>query len=94
MLKTGCNQCDIPKGCKAVGDINKDRKAFVKNELNIRKRTLNLPNFPNEELIDEYLVTKESIPSLNINWKQPNLIKFIVGRCMSKCIQYKFIFAF
>ncbi|KAK9736855.1 XPG I-region [Popillia japonica] len=90
--KDGCNQCDIPKGCKAVGDINKDRKAFVKNELNIRKRTLNLPNFPNEELIDEYLVTKESIPSLNINWKQPNLIKFI--EFTVKYLQWEEIYAF
>ncbi|GJQ76602.1 hypothetical protein Trydic_g15465 [Trypoxylus dichotomus] len=88
----GCKQCNTSVCCKTIGDSRKDRKEFVKNELNIRTKTLHLPNFPDEELINEFLISKETVQDFNMNWKQPNLRKFI--EFTTKYLQWETIYAF
>lgn len=73
----------MSKGCKAIGDSTKDRKVYVKNELNIRKKALELPIFPDEDLISEYLINNESVYNFNVDWKQPNIVKFIVSTVLA-----------
>lgn len=52
----------------------------MKNELNIRSKALLDDNFPNQELIDEFLVRKGEMPTaLDLSWRQPNLVSFVVS---------------
>lgn len=47
-------------------------------ELQIRKKCMEVADFPSQAIIDEF--TQEPIPmdSLNLRWKQPDLVKFLV----------------
>ena len=46
----------------------------------MRKKALLVPNFPNQDIIDEFLICKEKdIPILALKWKQPKVHKFIVS---------------
>ncbi|XP_075229632.1 XPG-like endonuclease [Lycorma delicatula] len=56
---------------------NSDLTPEQKLELSIRKKALQIPGFPSEDIIDEYLSKKpvESIPM--IGWSQPNLPGFL-----------------
>jgi len=50
------------------------------NEISLRKKALTDQNFPNQELIDEFLIRKDSVPTkLDIEWKQPKVTHFIVS---------------
>lgn len=51
----------------------------IKNELTVRTKALVDPDFPNEELINEYLIRKDNIKELNLRWRQPNLVSFVVS---------------
>lgn len=52
---------------------------LVSNELSIRKKSLLNNSFPNQELIDEFLIRKESVPSeLDLKWKKPKIVQFVV----------------
>lgn len=53
---------------------------MILNEISLRKKALHDENFPNQELIDEFLIRKDSIPTkLDIKWKQPQLNQLIVS---------------
>lgn len=44
----------------------------------MRNKALEDPHFPNEELINEYLVKKDNVSELNIIWKQPDMVRLTV----------------
>lgn len=45
-------------------------------EANVRNKALSLPEFPYEEIIKEFLVPKDKLPTKDLHWKQPNIKKF------------------
>lgn len=60
----------------------REQRLEIKNEIAVRNKALADPNFPNEKLISEYLVRKDDVKKLNLKWKQPNLVAFVVSRKM------------
>lgn len=74
--KNGCRNCGTSKGC----DFTKfrDWRLAIKNELNMRSKALALSDFPNEELIKEFLVRKDKVENLNLKWKRPDIVNFVV----------------
>lgn len=75
--KSGCMECRTTKGCD-FSKFKEDRLA-IKNELNIRSKALMDSNFPNEELINEFLVRKDNVDKFDLKWRQPDMIKFVVS---------------
>lgn len=73
----GCLLCKTQRGC----DFNKFKleRLDIKNELNMRKKAITDKNFPDEELINEFLDRKDNISELNLKWGKPDLINFIVS---------------
>lgn len=58
----------------------REKKALLLNEITLRKKALLVENFPNQELIDEYLLRKDPVPKkIDIQWKQPHVNEFIVS---------------
>jgi len=58
---------------------------LILNEISLRKKALLDKNFPNQELIDEFLIRKDSVPTkLDIKWKQPQTSQFIVSLSLHK----------
>lgn len=72
----GCKHCNTSKSCDFTKF--KEERLNIKNELNIRTKALMDPNFPNEDLINEFLVKKDNVSSLNLKWKQPDMVNFVV----------------
>lgn len=73
--KSGCSVCRTHKGCDE--SLWKEQRLSIKAELTLRRKALLSPDFPNEEIIAEFLSEPDTIPNLNLNWRQPNLVKFI-----------------
>lgn len=75
--KSGCTSCKTYKGC----DFSKfrEQRLEIKNELGMRNKAINIENFPNEELINEFLIRKDNVSKLDLRWKQPNMVKFVVS---------------
>lgn len=56
------------------------------NEIALRKKALLIEDFPNQELIDEFLIKKASAPAkIDIQWKQPQVNEFIVSFNVKLC---------
>ncbi|OXU21375.1 hypothetical protein TSAR_005298 [Trichomalopsis sarcophagae] len=73
--KVGCVDCGTKVKCS---DSYKEKRTLISNELAIRKKALIIENFPNQELIDEFLVRKGPVPSeLDLKWKKPMIVKFV-----------------
>ncbi|XP_043490338.1 flap endonuclease GEN isoform X1 [Polistes fuscatus] len=73
--KSGCIQCGTVIKCK---DTYKEERALILNEIQIRKKSLLVEDFPDQELLDEFLIRKDSVPSkLDLKWKQPQIDKYI-----------------
>ncbi|KAG5342842.1 GEN endonuclease, partial [Acromyrmex charruanus] len=73
--KSGCADCGTVRKCN---DDFREKRALILNEISLRKKALYDENFPNQELIDEFLIRKDSIPTkLDIKWKQPQVNEFI-----------------
>lgn len=88
--KSGCTECGTTTKCK---DSYKEERALLLNEVQIRKKSLLLDDFPDQELIDEFLIRKHSVPSkLDLQWKQPEIEKYIdfVEKHLSWEPQYAF----
>lgn len=45
--------------------------------MTLRKKALADPCFPSEEIIEEFLKQPKEIPKLEVQWRQPNMVKFI-----------------
>lgn len=73
--KSGCTVCGTYQGCNE--SIWKEQRLSIKAELMLRKKALNDVNFPNEEIISEFLSEPAYVPNLNLDWQQPNLVKFV-----------------
>lgn len=72
----GCSLCKTFKGCDFTK--YKEERLEIKNEVSMRNKALTLPNFPDEELINEFLVRKDNVSKLDLRWKQPDMVKFVV----------------
>ncbi|XP_017100331.2 flap endonuclease GEN [Drosophila bipectinata] len=73
--KSGCSVCRTHRGCDE--SLWKEQRLSIKAELSLRRKALVDSSFPNEEIIAEFLSEPSTIPNLNLNWRQPNLVKFI-----------------
>lgn len=72
-------------------NICREKRALMLNEISLRRKVLHDKNFPNQELIEEFLYKKDLIPSkLDIGWKQPQVYQFIVNILLH--IHYKIVF--
>lgn len=40
---------------------------------------MQIDNFPSQEIIDEFLQELSDLTELDLRWKQPNLVKFLVS---------------
>lgn len=57
----------------------REQRLTIKAELSIRNKALSDQNFPSQEIIDEFMDRPTNLPPLNLKWKQPNLVKFLVS---------------
>lgn len=58
----------------------REKRVLILNEVSLRKKALLDKNFPNQKLIDEFLIKKDLVPTkLDIKWKQPQINQFIVS---------------
>ncbi|XP_043071474.1 flap endonuclease GEN isoform X3 [Drosophila grimshawi] len=73
--KSGCGVCRTHRGCDE--SLWKEQRLSIKAELTLRKKALVDANFPNEEVISEFLTEPASLPNLQLDWRQPNIVKFI-----------------
>lgn len=51
----------------------------IKSELQIRKKAMADPDFPSQKIIDEFMNRPVNLPKLDLNWKQPSVVKFLVS---------------
>ncbi|XP_078048267.1 XPG-like endonuclease [Augochlora pura] len=74
--KSGCVDCGTIVKCN---DSYKETRALILNEINLRKKALLVENFPDQALLDEFLIRKDSVPTkVDLQWKQPNMSELIV----------------
>nr|CAD7423931.1 unnamed protein product [Timema monikensis] len=79
--KKGCGLCGQSLGCLEDktglrGMTLEDRKV-VSLELGIRKKALQDPKFPSQDMMDEFLRTRD-MPQVDMTWSQPKILDFIV----------------
>lgn len=58
--------------------IFREKRLGIKTELQIRKKAMQVDGFPSQEVIDEFLQQPIELSSLQLEWGQPNLVKFLV----------------
>lgn len=58
---------------------NRDKRISIKMELQIRKKCMEVNDFPSQEIIDEFKQAPIVMDNLNLKWKQPDLVKFLVS---------------
>lgn len=51
----------------------------IKTELQIRKKAMMDEKFPSQEIIDEFLDDPDPVSTLQLDWGQPNIVKFVVS---------------
>ncbi|XP_076751571.1 XPG-like endonuclease isoform X2 [Xylocopa sonorina] len=88
--KSGCIDCGTVTKCN---DSFREERALILNEIALRKKALLVEDFPSQELIDEFLIRKDPVPTkLDIQWRQPQMNKFIefMERHLSWEPQYAF----
>ncbi|XP_076668330.1 XPG-like endonuclease [Andrena cerasifolii] len=88
--KSGCVDCGTVIKCN---DSYREKRALILNEITLRKKALLIEDFPNQELLDEFLVRKDSVPKrIDLQWKQPQMNKLIdfLERHLSWDPQYAF----
>ncbi|XP_050089227.1 flap endonuclease GEN [Anopheles aquasalis] len=88
--KAGCLDCHRSIGCDE--SRWKQQRANVKAELEIKRKALKDPDFPQEPIIEEFMTRPCELPALDLQWKQPNIIKFI--RNMSSLLQWNELYCF
>lgn len=57
----------------------REERLEIKNELSMRSKALATEDFPSEELIKEFLIPKDNVAKLDVKWKQPDLVNFVVS---------------
>ncbi|XP_055846887.1 flap endonuclease GEN [Episyrphus balteatus] len=88
--KSGCGSCGTHRGCDS--SRWKEERLSLKSELALRKKAMLDPGFPSQEIIDEFLREPDSIPKLDLRWKQPNVVKFI--KQIAKLLQWQEVYCF
>lgn len=88
--KSGCASCGTHNACDS--SRWKEERLSLKSELALRKKAILDPEFPSQEIIDEFLRDPDSIPKLDLSWKQPNVVKFI--KQIAKLIQWEEVYCF
>lgn len=88
--RTGCSECRQTKGCDS--SVWKEKRLTVKAELAIRRKALQDPYFPSEEIICEFLRAPKQPDRLDVDWHQPNVVKFI--KSLSRHLQWPEIYCF
>ncbi|XP_011180536.1 flap endonuclease GEN [Zeugodacus cucurbitae] len=88
--KSGCGICRTNRGCDE--SLWKEERLSLKAELSLRKKAMTDPSFPSEEIISEFLNEPPTIPTLNLTWRQPNIVKFI--KQIGKLLQWAEIYCF
>lgn len=76
--------------------LSREERTLMLNEIALRKKALLIEAFPSEELLSEFLIRKDPIPTkLDIQWKLPQMSKFIVSYLIKfrshSFIHYKYI---
>lgn len=56
----------------------REQRLAIKSELQIRKKAMADQEFPSQKIIDEFLNRPITLPKLDLNWKQPSVVKFLV----------------
>ncbi|XP_076179460.1 XPG-like endonuclease isoform X3 [Ptiloglossa arizonensis] len=73
--KSGCVDCGTVIKCN---NSYGEKRALILNEIALRKKVLLIEDFPNQELIDEFLIRKDPVPKkIDLQWKQPHMSKLI-----------------
>ncbi|XP_076279092.1 XPG-like endonuclease isoform X2 [Lasioglossum baleicum] len=88
--RSGCTDCGTVVKCH---DSYKEQRALVLNEITIRKKALLVEDFPDQGLLDEFLIRKDSVPpKVDLQWKQPDIAKMIdfMERHLTWVPQYAF----
>ncbi|ENN77668.1 hypothetical protein HUJ04_000838 [Dendroctonus ponderosae] len=88
--RNGCKSCETAKGCDQFK--YKDERVRVKNEVAMRSKAMQDPNFPDEAIIKEFLDRKDHVKELELTWKQPNLVQFV--KFTTKFLQWEEIYSF
>ncbi|XP_011505629.1 PREDICTED: flap endonuclease GEN [Ceratosolen solmsi marchali] len=74
-VRIGCADCGTSTKCS---NSYKEKRILISNELALRKKALLIENFPNQELINEFLIRKGAVPStLNLEWRKPKIVEFV-----------------
>lgn len=66
----------------------REQRLAIKSELQIRKKSMADQDFPSQQIIDEFLNRPVTLPKLDLNWKQPSVVKFLVSFLESNCYQH------
>ncbi|XP_043268619.1 flap endonuclease GEN isoform X2 [Venturia canescens] len=89
--KSGCADCGTVSKCN---DSYKETRALISNEIALRKKALAVEGFPNQELIDEFLVRRDPMPSrLDLQWRQPKILEFVEFMERHVCWEPEYAFA-
>lgn len=88
--RAGCQDCRTSEGCDE--SRWKNRRANIKTELDIRRKALQDPEFPPEAIISEFMDRRCELPPLDLEWRQPNIVKFI--RNIANLLQWNEIYSF
>lgn len=83
----GCLSCHSTKGCD---ESYKEERQRIKNELSMRDKALADANFPDQNLINEFLVRRDVASKLNLKWTQPDLRGFVVSKICKISLQQFF----
>ncbi|XP_055547531.1 flap endonuclease GEN isoform X2 [Wyeomyia smithii] len=77
--RVGCQECGTKIGCDA--SRWQQQRLNIKAEMDIKRKAVQNPEFPPEAIIHEFMVRPCDMPTLDLQWKQPNLVKFIRQLC-------------
>lgn len=73
-------------------NVCREKRALILNEISLRRKALHDENFPNQELIEEFLNKKDMVPTkLDIEWKQPQVNRFVVNILLHIVIYCKIV---
>ncbi|XP_063229916.1 flap endonuclease GEN [Bacillus rossius redtenbacheri] len=92
--KSGCRGCSLPRGCvqdsEGLRGMDPESCKLTLEELKLRRKALQDPLFPYQQLIDEFLASDEELPRLDWVWGKPNIEKFIgfAGRMLAWAEDY------
>ncbi|XP_065084902.1 flap endonuclease GEN [Ochlerotatus camptorhynchus] len=88
--RAGCQDCRTKSGCD--DSRWKNKRTNIKTELDIKRKALLDPGFPSEAIISEFMERTCDLPTLDLEWRQPNLVKFILN--IANLLQWNEMYSF